>query len=134
MGIFFSTETEEYLIGRIAQLDEPVVLTQVVDPKDPEGPVHEMKQFMDDVAALSPHRIRVETTTVNGSSPLMRIATPSKEAPITFWGTPSGHILQALLTTLDLLGGRPPSVAETAQKILADLKHSVRLDIFVSPT
>ena len=116
------------LAGYLERLREPLELVASLDDTSAS---REMRELLDDIAALSP-RIGVRMDGRDGRRPSFTVGRPGEPARVRFAGLPMGHEFTSLVLALLQTGGHPPKVEAALVERIVRLAGPLDFEIFVS--
>jgi alkyl hydroperoxide reductase subunit AhpF len=138
-------EDVKFLTEAFAELKSPVTLTVVAkeksrlilpgaEPEDEQDASAEVKQIVQEVAAVSPHVSVAERSPADGElAPAIEFGAAHAKGKLRYVGLPAGYEMSTLIgAILDLGVGEsplPPPVAERIEK----LTKPVHIQVFVTP-
>jgi len=146
MPQLLSPEDREYLTREFEKLTRDVPITVVthesslVVPGEEVPYGKEVKEIMTELASLSPHiKLAVEDAQPSNADKLRALRVERLPAIILgerqrYYGLPAGYEFSTMIAAiLDLGSDASPLKPEVAQK-LGELKQSVHIQVFVTPT
>ena len=125
------TAIQEQLKGYLQRLEQPI---QLMTSLDSSGPSEQMRELVNEIAALSDKVSVVETNDAE-LKPSFRVA-PLKHSGergiARFAGLPMGHEFTSLVLALLQMGGYPPKVDDNIIEQIRNLPGEYKFETFIS--
>lgn len=133
MATYLTPRQEQSLARRLRHLPHPVRLS--VGGACTHPLTTDLLDWAASLAALAPPGwITVDKRPDDPGPCLTLAATGGRPFGITFWGTPSGHLLPLFLTAAEIDAGTSPAPDKTARDLFTAISRPVQVDLFVTPT
>lgn len=125
------TAIQEQLKGYLQRLEQPI---QLMTSLDSSGPSEQMRELVNEIAALSDKVSVVESNDAE-LKPSFRVAPlkhPGERGIARFAGLPMGHEFTSLVLALLQMGGYPPKVDDSIIEQIRNLPGEYKFETFIS--